>query len=79
MKITILSLKGVEWQGEAAGLNIKTKSGEITVLDHHRPLMTMLERGKGYVLKNDGGRVPLEARGGFLEMSPENELSVLVR
>jgi len=78
MKIDILSLKGVEFRGDAAGLNVKTASGEITILDHHRPLITILKSGIASVVKYDGGRIPLKINSGFLEMGANNELSVLV-
>lgn len=78
MKISVLSLQGVEFEGEAAGFNVKTTSGEITVLGHHRPLVTILTKGTASIIKEDGSRIALEIKSGFLEMSPENELNVLI-
>ena len=78
MKISVLSLQGVEFEREAAGFNVKTTSGEITVLDHHRPLVTILKSGTASIIKEDGSRTALEIKSGFLEMNSENELSVLI-
>jgi F-type H+-transporting ATPase subunit epsilon len=77
MKLTILSLKGIQYDGEAAGLNVKTTSGDITVLDHHRPLVTVLTKGEAKIIKPDGGRESVAINSGFLEMGPENHLTVL--
>jgi len=78
MKVHIFSLQGIEFQGEAAGFNVKTQSGEITVLDHHLPLVTILKEGKANVLKVDGSHSEFSIHGGFLEVSPKNEVNVLI-
>ena len=77
MKLTILSLKGKKFEGDAEGFNVKTTSGEITILDHHRPLVTILAKGTAIVIKSGEKREKLEINSGFLEMGPNNELSVL--
>jgi len=78
MKLTVLSLKGVEFEGDVLGFNTKTLSGEITVLDHHRPLITILKKGPAWIIKEGGDRVRLDIKSGFLEMSQDNELNVLI-
>lgn len=78
MKLTVFSLKGIEFSGEVTGFNVKTTSGEITVLDHHRPLMTILSKGTAAILLPGETRKEIPVHGGFLEMSPSNELSVLL-
>ena len=78
MKLNIISLKGIEFTGEVAGFNVKTTSGEITILNHHKPLITILKNGTAYIMQRNGERLPLEINSGFLEMSLNNELNVLV-
>lgn len=78
MKLTILSLKGIQYDGEAAGLNVKTASGEITVLDHHRPLVTVLAKGEAKIIKFDGSYENIPVNSGFLELDPKNNLRVLI-
>ncbi|MBI2055714.1 MAG: hypothetical protein HYT42_02370 [Candidatus Sungbacteria bacterium] len=78
MKLTILSLKGVRFDGEAAGFNVKTTSGEITVLNHHRPLVSVLAKGEAKIIKANGGREKIHINSGFLEMGSKNDLSVLI-
>ena len=78
MKINILSLKGTQFEGDATALNVKTTSGEITVLDNHRPLMTILAPGEATVVLPSGERRAIPVRGGFLEVRENNELVALV-
>ena len=77
MRLKIISLKGVQFDGEVLGLNAKTTSGEITVLDHHRPLITVLESGSGVLIKKDGSREKIKINSGFLEVDRKNNLTVL--
>lgn len=77
MRLTIASLKGIQFEGQAASLNVKTASGEITVLDHHRPLITVLKSGPVIIKDWSGETTRLEIRGGFLEVGQKNELYLL--
>lgn len=77
MKLNIFSPRGIEYQDEALSLNIKTKSGEITLLDHHHPIITILEKGEATIRQKNGDMQKIMVYGGFLEMNRENELTVL--
>ena len=77
MKLNIISLKGLEFDGEISSLNLKTTSGEITVLDNHRPLITQLVKGQAVVMKEDGGRLNFNIKSGFLEVSDANRATIL--
>ncbi len=77
MKLKIFNLKGVAYEGEIISLNAKTMSGEITVLDHHRPLITILKKGELKIVSKTGERKNIPARGGFLEVRPGGEASVI--
>lgn len=77
MKLTIYSLKGIEFEGEAASFNAKTQMGEITVLDRHRPLITILEKGVAKIGLPDQSIKNFEIKSGFLEMDDGNNLSIL--
>ena len=78
MYLKILSLKGIEYEGDITSLNIKTQSGEITILDNHRPLITILKGGRAVITNQENRRQEVEIRGGFLEVAPKNKVSVLV-
>ncbi|KKU69653.1 MAG: hypothetical protein UX94_C0019G0005 [Parcubacteria group bacterium GW2011_GWA2_47_21] len=60
MKLTIYSLKGVEFEGEAASFNVRAEDGEITVLDHHRPLITLLAGGARIVQRQNRSMVRIK-------------------
>ncbi len=77
MKLLVYSLKGIEFEGEILSFNVKTRSGEITILNHHRPLITLLEKGEAKIGLEDGAKKKLEISSGFLEMDGKNNLSVL--
>lgn len=78
MKIKVVSLKGVLYSGEGKSFNVPTQSGEITVLDHHRPLITILKKGSGKITNGEGKENKFEIAGGFLEVNTENEVVALV-
>ncbi len=78
MKVSIVSLKGKLFEGEGKSVNAKTQSGEITVLDHHRPLVTLLAKGEVVVTLPDGEQKTFPTTSGFLEMDMHNSVSVLL-
>ena len=78
MKVRIYSLRGTQYEGGAVSLNAMTESGEITVLDHHRPLVTILKSCDLKVEEKDGTKKVIPALGGFLEVGENNEVTVLI-
>lgn len=78
MRLNIISLNGMEFEGEISSLNLKTTSGEITVLDNHRPLLTQLAKGGTAIIKENGEKFNLEINSGFLEVGQENQATMLV-
>jgi F-type H+-transporting ATPase subunit epsilon len=68
MTVTIISLNGKEFEGVAKALTVQTTSGEITILDNHRPLMTMLKQGRATVADITGAKREISIGGGFLEV-----------
>jgi F-type H+-transporting ATPase subunit epsilon len=45
--------------------------GQLGILPHHAPLMTMLEPGE-LTVKKDGGELNLAISGGFMEVRPDH-------
>lgn len=78
MKLKVLSLSGVEYEGEVESLNIKSSTGEITILNNHRPLITTIIKGVAEIKEAGGEKMQINVKSGFLEMRPGNELNVLV-
>jgi F0F1-type ATP synthase epsilon subunit len=78
MKLNITSLRGTEYEGDIKSLNIKTKSGEVTILDNHRPLVTVLVEGTAKILSTDNKETLIQVRSGFMEVSPDNAINILM-
>lgn len=77
MKLEIYSLRRILFTGEAAALSCKTAVGEITILDHHQPLIAMLAPGVVNVTTFDGKSSFFETIGGFLEVQHGNSVRVI--
>ena len=78
MNIQITSLKSIEYEGDIKSLNIKTTSGEITVLNYHRPIVTVLEKGTAHIVDSKDNKKDIAINSGFLEVSPTNTVNVLI-
>ena len=78
MKLHVTSLKGVEYEGDIKSFNIKTTSGEITILDHHLPLVTVLQKGTAHIIDTKDNKKDIAITSGFLEVSPTNTVNVLI-
>lgn len=78
MKLSIYSLKKVLFQGQAVLLNCKTVTGEITVLENHEPLITVLSAGTMRVTDESGKENYIEIRSGFLEVKENSEVRCIV-
>ena len=78
MKLNIYSLKHVLYHGDASAVNCKTSNGEITVLDHHRPLISVLPKSVVKVTDTTQKEHYFEVASGFLEVRDTNEMRMLV-
>ncbi len=78
MKVRIVSLSGTEYKEEARGATLKTIAGEITVLDHHLPIISVLKPGDIKVIENSGSKKTIHAGGGIVEVNDKNELIALI-
>lgn len=78
MKLSIYSLKKILFQGEAKSLNCKTVVGEVTVLDWHKPLVSVLVKGVAKVEDTDKKEFYFPISAGFLEVKAGNEARLLV-
>ena len=78
MKLSVYSLKNIIFQGEALSLNCKTVMGEITVLDNHETLISVLSAGVMRVTDEVKKDQYFEIKSGFLEVKPGNEVRCIV-
>jgi F-type H+-transporting ATPase subunit epsilon len=77
MRVAIYSLQNILYEGEASAVNCKTIAGEITVLDHHRPLISMLSAGPLRITGTEGDQW-FNVKSGFIEVEPGNSVRLLV-
>ena len=78
MKLGIYSLKNVLFNGEVVSINCDTESGEITILDHHSPLISILKKGVIKITDKQKQVHYIPAISGFLEISSSNETKLLI-
>ena len=78
MTIGVYSLQKVLFQGEASSVNCKTAAGEITVLNHHRPLISILAKGTVKIVDSGKKEHYIPVRGGFLEVNSQNQSKILI-
>ena len=78
MKVHIYSLKKEVFEREASSVNLKTTTGEITILDDHRPLIAPLAKGLIRVTDAAGKEETIEAASGFIEVRPKGDVSILI-
>ncbi len=75
MQLDIITAEKVAYSGEVEALLAPGIEGELGILPHHPPLMTMLQPGE-LMVRKDGQETFLAVTGGFLEVM-ENRVSIL--
>jgi F0F1-type ATP synthase epsilon subunit len=78
MTVNIYSLKKVLFHGEASAVNCTTAAGNITVLDNHRPLISVLPAGVLKVTNTAQKDHYFTIMSGFLEVQKANTMRLLV-
>lgn len=78
MKLGVYSLQKVLFQGDATSVNCNTRSGEITILDHHEPLISILEKGTMTIVDVKGKEVYIPITSGFLEIDSVSHAKIMV-
>ncbi len=78
MQIGVYSLEKVLFRGEAREVNCRTQSGEITILDRHEPLISLLAAGVMKVIDGAGAEHYFPVASGFLEVRPGNRARFLI-
>jgi F-type H+-transporting ATPase subunit epsilon len=64
------------WSGEATVVNARTTAGEIGIMAHHTPLLSVLTEGQVDVRTVDDGHWVAAIDGGFISVA-ENRVSIL--
>ncbi len=76
MKVEVITPKGMELASEASQIILPTKAGEITVLPHHVPLVSVLKAGIMRITVGDKV-IEKEIEGGILEVGKDKAVILL--
>lgn len=78
MTLGVYSLQKVLFRGEVREVNCRTKMGEITILNHHRPLISILTKGTMKIVDENQKEWYIPVSSGFLEINSNNAAKILV-
>ena len=67
MRVTIISPDRSVYDGEAQSVIAPAFDGEVGILPHHAPFMTVLGQGR-LVVRTSHGAQRFQVRGGFLQV-----------
>lgn len=67
LKVSVISPERVLYEGEAESVVAPAFDGEVGILPHHAPMMTLLGRGE-LRIGPDGSGGRFEVAGGFLQV-----------
>jgi F-type H+-transporting ATPase subunit epsilon len=67
MQVTVISPEASMFDGEADSVVAPAYDGEVGILPHHAPLMTLLGEGT-LVVRQGGANHRFQVRGGFLQV-----------
>ncbi len=76
LKFQIITPERVIFSDEIDQVTMNTKEGEITILPHHIPLVSILEPGELTCKKNDQ-EFSMAVSGGFAEIRSDNSIVIL--
>lgn len=76
IKFKIATPDGVTYDNEVESVSLPTTTGEITILPHHVPLVTVLMAGEVRI-KKDNQETALSVSSGVVEIRPNSEVYVM--
>lgn len=77
MHISIHSIRQTLFEGEAEKLICRTPQGQITVLDHHLPMISLITGPFVEAVDPAGEATRIPMAGGFLEVQPGSRVVIL--
>lgn len=77
MNVEIFSPTDTLFKGEASAVTVPSKMGPFTLLEHHAPIVAILEAGKVSLTEVNGEQKEFDIKGGFAE-NHENHLTICV-
>ena len=64
------------FSGEAVSVSVPGKLGSFTILNHHAPIVSVLEAGK-VVVETAEGKEEYDIKGGFIEQH-DNKVTICI-
>lgn len=77
MNIAIHSIRGTLYQGTAEKVICRTDLGQMTVLDHHIPLVSNITGPAVDIVDAAGEQRSIPLVSGFIEVRPRSEVVIL--
>ena len=77
MQLKVYSLKKTLFEGEAKSVNCKTAVGEITILDHHKPLISIVTAGAMKIIDGQNKEHFIDVASGIVKVAA-NQATLLV-
>ena len=77
MNVEIISPTDTLFKGEASAVTVPSKMGSFTLLEHHAPIVAILEAGKVSLTETNGEQKVFDIKGGFTE-NHDNHLTICV-
>jgi F-type H+-transporting ATPase subunit epsilon len=78
MKVSVYSLKNTLFDAEAESATFDTVTGQITVLDNHEPLITVLKEGLIKIISKDKKENYIQVKDGFLEVREKGQVRAII-
>ncbi len=76
MLVEVISPDDMLYSGDAVSVTLPGKLGSFTILNHHAPIVSVLEEGKVLVETADGKK-EYEIKGGFIEQH-DNKVTICI-
>lgn len=71
MRVEVLALTGVKFEGEAEEIQLTTTNGQIGILPHHEPMVAQVVAGPVTVKPTSGKPEIFATFGGLVEIFPD--------
>lgn len=78
MKTLVVSLTETLYDGDTIACTLPTKNGEITILPHHRPLVSVLAPGIITLTDQSDKQIEIPIKAGFLEVAAGDTVHILL-
>ncbi|MBT3817047.1 MAG: ATP synthase F1 subunit epsilon [Candidatus Magasanikbacteria bacterium] len=76
MPFNIVTPEGVIYKDDVLKVTVPTEAGEVTILENHAPMVSILKAGELHIYKDDQ-IISMAVSTGFIEIRPTGELYII--